>query len=328
MTEPSQQAVALPPRILSLDANLASGRIDLILKALASDKRIAILGILSHRVCSINEIAEAMEMPASTATMHVNILQEAGLVKTELKPANRGLQKVVARVYDQLAIQLPSTRPAADEHTVDVAMPIGAYTDCQAAPTCGLVGELGIIGELDDPTTFYQPEHIYAQLLWFRHGYVEYRFPNRGPTHLELDSLQFSVEMCSEAPHSNPDWPSDIVLWINGVEIGTWTCPGDFGGQRGLLTPAWWDEWNTQYGLLKVWRVTQDGSYIDGVRISSVSVGDLALGAHPYITMRIGVRNTSTPGGLNLFGARFGNYPQDILLRMRYRVRSAAARSP
>ncbi|MCC7210071.1 MAG: transcriptional regulator, partial [Anaerolineae bacterium] len=161
-----------------------------------------------------------------------------------------------------------------------------------------------------------------AQLLWFRHGYVEYRFPNRMPGHVVLDSLQVSLELCSEAPNSNPDWPSNISMWLNGVEIGTWTCPGDFGGQRGVLTPIWWDEWNTQYGLLKMWRVNRDGSYIDGVRISDVTIDDLGILGHNYITLRIGVKNEGIPGGVNVFGARFGNYPQDILMRLRFRPKS------
>jgi predicted transcriptional regulator len=307
------------PRILVIDTNESSEKIEQVLKALASDKRIAILHFLSNRTSSINEIAEAMEMPASTATMHLNILENAGLVHTELKPANRGLQKMCSRVYDRVELNLPQAQRDEEEKTLDITMPIGAYVDCQVVPTCGLLGEVGIIGELDNPTTFYHPERIYAQLLWFRHGYVEYRFPNPLSTHMNVESLQISLEVCSEAPHSNSDWPSNITMWINGLEIGTWTCPGDFGGQRGALTPDWWDEWNTQYGLLKMWRVNHSGSYIDGVQISTVTLNDVNLGSGNYIAVRIGVKNEGMPGGLNIFGEKFGNYPQSILMRLRYR---------
>lgn len=321
----SSQQPTKPPRILNLDIHTANGRLEQILKALASDKRIAILSYLSDRISSVNEIAEATNMPASTATMHLNTLEEAGLVRTELRPANRGLQKICSRTYDQLSIQLPTPHAKSEDRVIDIAMPIGTYVDCQAAPTCGLVGEIGIIGQLDDPTSFYHPDRMHAQLLWFRHGYVEYRFPNRFPARMTLDSLQISAEMCSEAPHHNPDWQSDIVMWVNGVEIGTWTCPSDFGGQRGALTPEWWDEWNTQYGLLKIWRVTQDGTYIDGIRVSDVSVDDFDLTSAPYITLRIGVKNVNVPGGINIFGSKFGNYPQDILMRLRLREKNNGA---
>lgn len=308
-----------PPRVLLVDTTETSAKIELVLKALASEKRIGILHLLSSHMYSINEIAELMEMPASTTTMHITILETAGLVRTELKPASRGLQKICARVYDNIEIRLPRGAQDEQEQMIDVSMPVGAYVDCLVAPTCGLVGENGMIGEVDVPATFYHPDRIYAQLLWFRHGYVEYRFPNSLPSHMALNSLQFSLELCSEAPLSNPDWPSNVTMWINGVEIGTWTSPGDFGGQRGALTPLWWEEWNTQYGLLKTWRVTDEGSYIDGTRASGVTLAALSITENSYITLRIGVKNEDTPGGVNIFGCKFGNYPQDIRMRMRCR---------
>lgn len=318
MTETEHTVSQTFARVLSLHTDGTSEAAQRVFKALASDKRLAILQHLSNRTSNLNEIAEAMHVPASTATMHINILEDAGLVHTELKPASRGVQKICSRVYDRLEIDLPRPPRETLDHTVDTAMPIGAYVDCQTQPTCGLAGEFGIIGELDDPTSFYHPDRIHAQILWFRCGYVEYRFPNRVLAHQPI-SLQLSMELCSEAPHSNPDWPSPITLWINGVEIGTWVCPGDFGGQRGALTPQWWEEWNTQHGVLKRWRVTPEGAYIDGVPLSGVRLDALNLADKHYISVRLGVKNEGVPGGLNLFGSKFGNYPQDLLMRVRYR---------
>jgi predicted transcriptional regulator len=306
-------------RVLQISLNQPGDAVEAILKALASDKRLEILRYLGGHSCSVNEIADALELPASTATMHVNLLEKSGLIRTELKPASRGLQKVCVRLYDQVVLSLPDGEIPA-ENTVDIAMPIGAYTDCKVTPTCGLASETGIIGHFDDPDTFYDPERLRAQLLWFKHGYVEYRFPVRLPTHALLESVQFSFEVCSEAPLHNADWPSDVTMWINDREIGTWTCPGDFGGERGALTPEWWEEWNSQYGLLKIWKVTGDGSYVDGIKVSQVSLGDIHVGHSGFITVRIGVKEDAVSvGGINLFGRRFGNYPQDIVMRMRYR---------
>jgi predicted transcriptional regulator len=207
-----------------------------------------------------------------------------------------------------------------EELTTDVAMPLGAYTDARAVPTCGLVSPNGIIGHLDDPATFFEPERLNAQLIWFHKGYVEYRFPNRLPPNVSLDAVELSFEACSEAPLHHADWPSDISVWINGVEIGTWTSPADFGGNRGVLTPEWWDGDNSQYGLLKVWKVTPNGSFVDGVRVSDVSIDALKLGVGGTLTARIGIKeDAANVGGINLFGSRFGNYPQDLLLRYRYR---------
>jgi predicted transcriptional regulator len=107
---------------------------------------------------------------------------------------------------------------------------------------------------------------------------------------------------------------------MNQVEVGTWTSPGDFGGERGNLTPAWWEEWNSQYGLLKVWKVTPDGSFVDGVQVSSVTVDALNIGSGGFIAVRIGIKeNAARIGGVNIFGRHFGNYPQDIVMRLRFR---------
>jgi predicted transcriptional regulator len=39
-----------------------------------------------------------------------------------------------------------------------------------------------------------------------------------------------------------------------------------------------------------------------------------------FISVRIGIKDDATRiGGLNIFGRHFGNYPQDIVMRLRYR---------
>lgn len=306
-------------RKLIINANeTSSDDIERLSRGLASAPRLEILRFLGSHTCSVNEIAEAFNMPASTAALHVNQLEKSGLIRTELQPASRGLKKVCVRLYDQVVISLPSGERTAD-NVIDIAMPIGAYVDCSVVPTCGLASQTGIIGHLDDPETFYDPERVNAQLLWFKHGYVEYRFPNRSRANGVLESLQVSFEVCSEAPLHDPYWASDITVSINGVEIGTWTSPGDFGGERGALTPDWWEEWNSQYGLLKMWKVTAEGSYVDGIRASDVTLADLKLAQGQFISLRVGVKpDAENVGGLNLFGRYFGNYPQDIHMRIRF----------
>lgn len=153
--------------------------------------------------------------------------------------------------------------------------------------------------------------------MWFREGFVEYDFPNNVPYGAKATELELSAEMCSEAPEYDLDWPSDVTVWLNGVELGVWASPGDFGGERGRVTPAWWQLEQTQYGLLKRWRVTRKGSYIDGEKLSSVTLSDLDLAAHNHISARIGVKSGArNVGGVNLFGRKFGNHPQDLLMRV------------
>ena len=194
-------------------------------------------------------------------------------------------------------------------------MPVGGYSESRVDPTCGLAGEDGLIGFLDDPSSFFEPGRLGAQLVWFRSGYLEYRFPNRVPGQARVTALQLSAEVCSEAPLHDPEWPSDVSIWINDVHLGSWTSPGDFGGERGRFTPSWWEEKDSQYGVLKRWRVSEVGTTIDGMTLSNVTLADFGLRAGEPIRVRIGVDPDAVHvGGINIFGRGFGNYPQDLVL--------------
>lgn len=309
---------------LHIDARDPGDRVVQVLKALGNDTRLAILQSVGDRVVPLSEVARELHLPASTAAMHTLVLEAAGLIHSEMRPATRGLQKVCARTYDELVIDLPRGMPPAT-NVVEHEMPIGGFSEVSVAPTCGLAGATSLIGFLDDPSSFYEPDRLSAQLLWFGRGHVEYRFPNRLPPMAHPTMVQFSAELCSEAPLHDPNWPSDVTIWINGVDIGTWTSPGDFGGERGRYTPAWWESKDTQYGVLKRWRVTDDGTSIDGVALSDVTLADLDLGSGEPIRVRIGVRpDAAHTGGINLFGRGFGNYQQDLVLLMEYEAGSSS----
>jgi predicted transcriptional regulator len=318
---------AVARKSIHIDGTNGEGPAVEVFRALASETRVAILRYLGDRVVAVNQIAKDLNLPSSTATMHIAVLERAGLLHTELRPASRGLQKVCARTYDELVFDLPRG-PHHTRDGVDVEMPIGGFSDFSVEPTCGLVSATGLIGYLDDPSAFYEPDRLNAQLLWFKSGFVEYRFPNRVPPGARVDSLQLTAEVCSEAPLHDLDWPSDIGVWINGVLLGEWTCPSDFGGQRGRLTPSWWEEKDSQFGVLKRWLVTGRGTTIDGLALSNVDLDALGLTPGQPILVRMGVRpDAANVGGLNLFGRGFGNYPQDLGLRLEYRsgVRDATA---
>lgn len=307
-------------KTLRIDPNAVPENAVVALKALASVPRWRILRCLGEGGLTINELAEVLELPSSTTAAHIKILEEAGLVHTELQPAVHGLQKFCTRSYDNVVVGLP-LGSIKDNDAVEVSMPIGAYTTFSVQSTCGLASPNSLIGYLDDPLSFYEPERVHAGLLWFRSGYLEYIFPNRLPKSASPLSLQVAMEICSEAPLHNNDWPSDITLWINGKEVGTWICPGDFGGQRGVLTPSWWDTYDSQYGLLKRWLINHDGAYIDGYKVSPVTIKDIDIAQQSTIAVRIGVKGDALHvGGINLFGRSFGNYPQDLTLRLEYRL--------
>ena len=307
-------------RVIELD--IASGRGDALekFKALASEPRLKILEHLAHHLCNLTELSEALSMNLATVTMHVNVLERAGLVACEHRPGARGTQRVCGCLFDWVNVHMARRRDADVGRVLEFPVRVGSYTKLYVTPTCGLASAEGLIGFLDDPTSFWEPERLSAELLWFHSGFVEYRLPNRLPPGAQVESLTLSFESCSEAPMHRLDWPSDISVWVNGVELGHWTSPSDFGGVRGRLTPVWQREADSQYGLLKIWEVTPGESRVDGLKVSDVTLDDLDLYGAPYIDLRIGVKpDARHVGGVNLFGARFGNYPQDILFRMQYR---------
>ncbi len=292
-----------------------------VLRALASDRRVEILNLLQTRTLNVSEIADSLGATMSATSEHIKVLSDAGLIVTEMIPGTRGLQKACGRAVDAILVNLPES-DLSSGRLIEVSMPVGAFADFDVEPTCGLLGAEGAIGLFDDVGAFYEPERINAQLLWFHQGHVEYRFPNRLGSTDEVQSLQLSMEVCSEAPLHNEVWPSDIMVSINGVALGSWTSPGDFGEQRGAFTPEWWSVANTQFGLMKVWRVTDAGSFIDGIKLSDVIPTDLDLGDGNYISIRIEVpADAVNVGGINLFGAGFGNYPQDLVLRIQCKGR-------
>jgi len=286
-------------------------------KALSSDVRIELLKLLCHCSLNVNEIAEKMRIPASSAAMHVKVLEESGLIRTELMPAVRGSMKVCHKAVEEICVTLNTSMGT--EKVEIINMPIGSYVDYKVQPTCGLVNEKGPIGEEDEPRCFYHQDRASARLLWFGEGYVEYRFPNHVLTTAKETRLELSMELCSEDHEYNMDFPSDITVWINGVEAGTWTCPSDFGGRRGVWNPEWWPDKNTQYGLLKTWILSENGTYLDEEKLSNVSIREYCLNESEYISVRIGIKDDAEhKGGVNLFGDDFGDYAQGIRMAIYY----------
>lgn len=207
----------------------------------------------------------------------------------------------------------------------DVEMPIGMYSIIQAEPTCGLASREKTVWWANDPQAFFHPDRATAELLWLSNGFVEYVFPNCLPASVTIHRLTLMMEICSEVNDYNNDFPSDITFWSNGIEIGMWTSPGDMGGARGRLNPPWWQDNMSQYGFLKMWDVDDTGTYLDGVRVSDITLSEIGAAPHLSITARIGIKPDAIhSGGFNLFGREYGNYEQDVILRLHYSILEAS----
>lgn len=287
-----------------------------ILEAFASETRIAMMELLGARPMNIGAMAAALHLSSAIITRHIQKLECAGLVHCEAQPGRRGTQKICSLATDTLTLQLRTLPREPNCHVHEI--PIGQYTSFSVQPTCGLASATGLIGMNDDPRYFADPAHVHAELLWFDNGWVEYRIPNYLLGGQIARSLELSMELCSEAPVYREHHPSDIGFRINGTLLGIWTSPGDFGEKRGLLTPDWWNG-GTQYGILKTIRVDETGSYVDGVRVSDVTIGQMNIAYGTEITLRLEVdAQARHKGGLNLFGRHFGNYSQGIQVSLGY----------
>jgi len=289
------------------------------LKALASEQRVQLLDLLRSKSMNINEIAAVCSLPQSNVATNIGILEEAGLVCSEKVNAKRGSQKRCSINFSEIMIKFVDEKKAPN-NIIEVEMPIGIFTECSVEPPCGLCSVEHIIGYLDTPESFLEPDRLKAGLIWLGNGFVEYKFPNNLKFESrELQKLEVSLELSSEIPGTNKNWLSDITMWINNVEVGIWTSPGDFGDRRGKLTPPWWKLEGSQYGLLKYWSINKEGSYVDGNRISDITLNDLSLQDHSSIKIRIGVKEDAEHmGGMNIFGRGFGNYDQGIILRLHF----------
>lgn len=290
-----------------------------VLKGLSSPIRIQILRVLhANGPMNVNEIAKALKLPQSTIATNIQVLDDSGLIRTETIKASKGQQKICSARFDEVFIRLDGLSAQQQDHMVEVSMPLGLYTSYQVSAPCGLCSTEGIIGLLDVPDLFLDPSRMQAALLWFGRGHVEYKFPNNAKiAKTEVEAIEFSMEISSEVPGTNTDWPSDISVWVNDVLVGTWTSPGDFGDKRGVYTPRWWKLEGSQYGKLTTWNISAKGCFVDGVKVSRVTLKQLDLAAHHSIRLKIGIdERAKHPGGMNIFGRGFGNYDQDIVMRL------------
>ncbi|MFB5762826.1 ArsR/SmtB family transcription factor [Paenibacillus medicaginis] len=288
-----------------------------IFKALSSEIRLQILEMLaSNQELNLNEIARRLNLSNGAITMHIKKLEDSGLIEINTSVGKHGIQKVCYLNKDKLMVDL---RSKDTDNLYEVEIQVGHYSNYQAFPTCGLATKDSIIGDFDDPRYFADPQRINSGIIWMSEGFLEYRIPNYLKPNQSFREIQFSLELGSEAPGYSDNYPSDLYFYINGTEIGYWTSPGDFGDMRGTFNPDWWPPHLNQYGMLKLIRINKNGSFIDGCRISDVTLQDIGLDYKSELTFRIAVTDKSVnKRGMTIYGKNFGNYNQDLLARVLY----------
>ena len=156
-------------------------------KALSSEVRIDILKLLKKGDRNINEIAELLQIPQSSAVSHIKVLEECGFIQTELVPGVRGNMKLCHIVGESVTVTMEMK---IEEDFEIISMPIGHFVDYYVEPTCGIASEKNRIGEEDEPRCFFEPDRVQAQIIWLGCGYLEYRFPNHQLIEKRIKEIQ------------------------------------------------------------------------------------------------------------------------------------------
>lgn len=291
-----------------------------IFKALGSELRINIIKLLQeNHEMNMNELATSLGITNGALTSHIKKLEESGIIQVMTERGSHGNQKVCKVAVDKIVVDVESEENEEDQNIYNTEVKVGHYSDYDVYPTCGLATSQAIVGEVDDPRYFSHPDRINAGILWFTKGYIEYMIPNLLPSATKIDQITVSLEISSEAPGINNDWPSDISILLNDVKIGTWTSPGDYGDVQGIFTPDWWfPNWN-QYGLLKMIVINKKGTFVDGLKISNVTINEFNLDYKSTVRFKVEIEeDAKNVGGITIFGSEFGNYNQDIKVRIAY----------
>ncbi|MBR2527806.1 MAG: helix-turn-helix domain-containing protein [Blautia sp.] len=289
-------------------------------RALGSPVRLQIMKhLIENGRMSMNDLARALDLSAGAITPHVKKLEACDLLRINTDEKAHGNVKLCEPHLEKILIVFSNSGTRENEFHSHIR--VGRYSSCQVFPTCGLSTASSIIGEVDDPRFFTHHKRFHADILWFSKGFVEYMVPCVIPRSARVEQFSMSVELSSEAPGSNPNWPSDIYFYLNGTFVGFWTSPGDFADVPGLFTPDWWySSWN-QYGLLKTLTIGRRGTFMDDERISDVTIDQIDIRADFPMYLKMEVPDQARHvGGLTVFGRGFGNYNQDIEFRIRYKT--------
>lgn len=288
--------------------------------ALSSPERLKIVKSLLLESKSLTMLSKELNIPTTSLSRHIDILSDAKIIFVNYQPGPKGHAKYCALATLGFSISLIPTRNVFDiPPTYSVELPIGIFSHCHIEAPCGMLSSEKQFAAFDEPSNFFLPERVNAECLWFDKGFISYNFPTPPPyQHQTMSEISFSFEICSETSCYNNNWPSDITIYVNKVELLTFTSPGDFGGRRGKYTPEFWPITSTQFGLLKNITINSDGVFLDGQLVNKkITFNDLKLFQGTAIQLTIGIKEDAKhKGGINLFGKNFGDYPQGIKMTL------------
>lgn len=284
--------------------------------ALSSPERIRIIKSLLIESKNLSTLSTELNIPTTSLARHIDALVDAKIIFLSYHPGPKGHTKYCALATLGYTISFAPIRPEPNDIPIySIDLPIGIFSHCHIEAPCGMLSAERQLFDFDEPSNFFLPERVQAECLWFDKGFISYNFPTPvDKKHYLMSELTFSFEICSETNCYNNDWPSDITVYVNKIELFTFTSPGDFGGRRGKYTPEYWPITSTQFGILKNITINKSGVFLDTQCINTnITIDDLRLFDGSAIQLTIGIKDDAVhKGGINLFGKNFGDYPQGI----------------
>lgn len=290
-------------------------------RALSLPLRIELLQELNNKPMSLTDIAKRFNIHASSASVHLKILQDASLIFVQNSTIKKGIKYYSYPLEKNIIIHMRNEFGIGNElkpYVKNIA--IGDYVNAQFGDTCGFASEKEMLNDGIRNLAFAENRKN-AQILWTSDGFVEYAFPNLYAVNKQIGQVEINLEICSEARGYNEDYISDISFFINDKRLCVFQCPGDYGKRYGKYTPSWWYNESTKYGLFTTITITEKDVLLNGKTVSnSTNLKDLKLDEGFATRFKIAIEKDAVhKGGFNLFGEKFGDYNIPIVFSAYYK---------
>src|ERR1700736_5201803 len=100
-----------------------------VLRGLASPVRARILRLLHRKPgVNVNDIAAALELPQSTVSSNLQVLETAGLIRTETQKGRKGNQKLCFSAFDEVLVMFRDDLRGINANAIEAALQTGLST--------------------------------------------------------------------------------------------------------------------------------------------------------------------------------------------------------
>lgn len=283
--------------------------------ALSSPIRLQLLHYLREGPKSLYCLQQLTGLSATSIAMHVKKLEAAKLARLEYSPSKKGFSQLVFLCLGKIEIFGDSTAPA-PQKSLTVSMPVGLFTEAESYASYFRITTNNSDDLSYEQIPIFSPKRENAGMIYTDGGKVSYTFDKEIFKNKKISQIVLSLEICSECPYYSNTWKSDITFSINGKELCTYTCPGDFGDRPGKLSPSFWTSIvTTQYGQLVHLSVNETGTFFNQEPCAPINLQNFKIDGSENLVFSIETKKDAKFfGGFNIFGKNFGDYPQDIEL--------------